>query len=106
MATFAIDIALKFKCNRLICVGLDMGYSGEKTHAGEIGRKLVNKNSFRQIEAVGGGKAYTNKNLEIYRKWIEKRISGEEGVTVINASHGARIKGMREQNLTQIYNLN
>ncbi len=105
VATFAIDIALKFKCNRLICVGLDMGYSGEKTHAGEIGRKIVNKNSLRQIEAVGGGKAYTNKNLEIYRKWIEKRISGEEGVTIINASHGARIKGMCEQNLTQIYNL-
>lgn len=102
VATFAIDMSLRFKCKRLICVGLDMGYTDERTHAGGIGGKISDNTKLKQIEAVGGGKTYTNKSLDIYRKWIERRISIEKDIELINASHGARIHGMREINLKDI----
>ena len=103
VAAFAIDMALRFKCKRLICIGLDMGYTDERTHAGGIGGKISDRSKLKQVEAVGGGKAYTNKSLDIYRKWIEKRIAAEKDIELINASHGARIHGMREIDLKDIY---
>lgn len=102
VAAFAIDMALRFKCKRLICIGLDMGYTDERTHAGGIGGKISDRSKLKQVEAVGGGKAYTNKSLDIYRKWIEKRIAAEKDIELINASHGARIHGMREVDLKDI----
>lgn len=103
VATFAIDMLLRFRCKRIICVGLDMGYSGERSHAGGLGVKISDKTKLKHVEAVGGGETYTNKSLDIYRKWIEKRISAEKEIELINASHGARIHGMKEINLKDIY---
>ena len=65
--------------------------------------KISDRSKLKQVEAVGGGKAYTNKSLDIYRKWIEKRIAAEKDIELINASHGARIHGMREIDLKDIY---
>lgn len=103
VATFVIDIALRFKCKSLICVGLDLGYAGERSHALGIGRKIVDKNRMKKVDAVGGEFIYTSKNLDLYRKWIEKRILNEKGIKMINASHGARIKGMEEKNIKDIF---
>ncbi len=100
VATFAIDMALRMRCARLICVGLDMGYIGDDTHAGGLGRKIENKKNLRQVEAVGGGMVYTSKTLDIYRRWIERRIEKEKDVELINVSKGARIHGMKEKQLS------
>ena len=100
VATFAIDMALRMKCSRIICVGLDMGYIGDETHAGGLGRKIENKKNLRQVEAVGGGMVYTSKTLDIYRRWIERRIEKEKEVEIINSSKGARIHGMKEKRLS------
>lgn len=105
VATFAIDLALKLGCRRLICVGLDMGYIGNRTHADKVGGVLADKDGLKQVEAVGGGNVYTSKNLESYRLWIEKRISREKSDIIINASNGARIHGMIERDLCEIYDL-
>ncbi len=105
VATFAIDLSIRFKCKRLICLGLDMGYVSEKTHAGEVGSKISDVSMLKEVEAVGGGMIYTNKSLNIYRKWIERRILGEKNVEIINASNGAKIHGMKEEKLQDIYNL-
>ncbi len=103
VATFIVDIALRFKCSRLVCIGLDLGYIGESSHALGIGRKIVDKNRLKRVEAVGGGKVYTSMSLDLYRKWIEKRISNEKNADIINVSHGARIKGMKEKSLEEIF---
>lgn len=102
VATFAIDMAIHMKCLRIICVGLDMGYTGDNTHAGGIGRKIKNKKSLRKVEAVGGGEVYTSKTLDIYRRWIERRIENVKNIKFINASSGARIHGMEEKSLKEI----
>lgn len=103
VATFIIDIALKFRCSSLICIGLDLGYIGEKSHALNVGKKIVDKNRLKMVESVGGGKLYTSMSLDLYRKWIEKRISNEKDIEVINSSQGARIKGMKEKRLEEVF---
>jgi hypothetical protein len=103
VATFIVDIALKFRCLRLVCIGLDLGYIGENSHALGIGKKIVNKKRLKMVESVGGGKICTSMSLDLYRKWIEKRISNEKNTDIINASHGVRIKGMKEKSLEEIF---
>ena len=36
---------------------------------------------------------YTSKNLDIYRKWIERRLEGVRDTEVYNTGDGAEIKG-------------
>lgn len=103
VATFVIDVAIRFKCKSLICVGLDLGYAGESSHALGVGKKIVDKNRLKKVEAVGGEVIYTNKNLDLYRKWIEKRVLNEKNINMINASHGARINGMEEKSIKDIF---
>ena len=102
VATFVIDMAIRMECAHVICVGLDMGYIGDNTHAGGIGRKIQNKKSLRKVESVTEGEIYTSKALDIYRRWIERRIENVTETGFINASGGARIHGMEEKSLKDI----
>lgn len=102
VTTLAIDIAIRLKAKRIICVGADMGYKGENTHAGGVGRKIVDRESLKEVDAVGGGKILTGKTLNIYRKWIENRIMNENNIEFINCSTGAKINGMKETSLKEI----
>jgi len=99
VATFIIDMAIRMECKSVICVGLDMGYIGDNTHAGGIGKKIQNKKSLRKVESVTGEEIYTSKTLDIYRRWIERRIEKVKNIKFINASGGARIHGMEEKSL-------
>lgn len=103
VSTFAIDMGIRMGCLRIITVGLDMGYPGNETHAGHVGRKLVNEEKLRQVEGVGGTVVRTSKTLDIYRRWIERRIASVSGIEMINSSHGARIHGMIEKDLEEIF---
>lgn len=103
VATFAIDLGIRMHCKRIIVVGLDMGYPGEQTHAGGVGKKLVDTQNLRLVEGVGGRQVRTGKTLDIYRRWIERRIESETEIEWINASNGARIHGMKERTLEEIF---
>ncbi len=102
VATFIIDFVIRMGCRRVICTGLDMGYTGDNTHAGGIGRKLQNKKSLRKVKAMNDGEIYTSKTLDIYRRWIERRIENIKDIEFINASAGAKIHGMAEKSLKEI----
>lgn len=102
MTTLALDITIRLGAKRVICIGTDMGYKGERTHAAGVGRNIANKNVLRKVEAVGGGQIYTSKTLDIYRRWIERRIENEKYTEFINSSDGARIKGMKEVSFSKI----
>lgn len=103
VATFVIDLGIRMHCKRIIVVGLDMGYPGEQTHAGGVGKKLVDTQNLRLVEGVGGRQVRTGKTLDIYRRWIERRIESETEIEWINASNGARIHGMKERTLEEIF---
>lgn len=102
VATFALDMLIRFECSKVICVGLDMGYRGDRTHAQGVGNDLADKGNLRKVEGIETEYIYTSRTLDIYRRWIEKRIHGVRGIEVINVSKGARIHGMKEEKLERI----
>lgn len=102
VATFAIDMAIRMHCKKVICVGMDMAYTKNRTHASGIGHEINDTKSLRQVRGVDGGMVYTGKTLDIYRKWIEERINNEKNTIFINASKGAKIEGMKEIPLAEV----
>lgn len=102
VATFALDLLIQFECSRIICIGLDMGYPGGQTHAAGVGNTLADKSSLYKIEGIGSKFVYTSRPLDMYRQWIEKRISTVKDIEIMNASRGARIHGMKEVKLEDI----
>lgn len=96
VSTFALDMLLRFECRQIICIGLDLGYLGEKTHAAGLGSKVADIKNMRKVEGITSEYIYTSKTLDIYRRWIEKRIAEVKGTELLNASMGARIQGMKE----------
>lgn len=99
VATFALDLLIRFACAQIVCVGLDMGYFGERTHAAGVGHDIADKEKLRKVEGVASEFVYSSKTLDIYRTWIEDRIKNVKVVELINASKGARIHGMKEIDL-------
>lgn len=98
VATFCIDLGVKLGCSEIVTMGLDMGYVDDRSHASGVknGNPKVDLNQCIEVEGVGGGKAYTSKTLDMYRKWIEEKIARTNHVRFVNASLGCRIHGMEE----------
>lgn len=103
VATFAIDMGIRMGVERIVCLGLDMGYIDERSHAFGIGASVTGHGNLRKVEGIVSKYIYTSKTLDIYRRWIEKRIQGEKGTEFINVSKGARIYGMKEKELKECF---
>lgn len=103
VSTTALDIGISFQCRRIIYLGLDLSYTGNKDHAtGTASWNTVESMDLRQVEDIGGNLVGTSKNLDIYRKWIERRIKDEKNIEIIDATEGgAKISGMRNMNLSE-----
>ena len=93
VTTTALDIALRFGASKIIFVGVDLAYTGGYSHASGEGRKVGNIDGLRQVRSNTGDMVYTSKNLDIYRKWIERRIEGVMDTKFYNTGEGAVIKG-------------
>ena len=97
VSTFAIDFLLRFGCKKIVCMGLDLGFTDKRRHAGS--QTGINTDySLRKVKSVDGDYIYTSKNLDNYRLWIERRLDRrtqkEKDVEIVNMSKGAYIKGM------------
>lgn len=93
VTTTALDIALQFGAKRIIFAGVDLAYTGGFSHAKGEGRKVESTDGLRQVKSCVGGDVYTSKNLDIYRKWIERRIAEITDVEIYNTGKGADIEG-------------
>lgn len=104
VSTTALDIALQLDCKRIIFLGLDLAYSYNQDHANDIpSTNKITSFNLRVVDDICGQKVRTGKNLDIYRKWIEKRISSVRGVEIIDATEGgARISGMKIATLSEV----
>ena len=96
VSTTAIDLCIRYGCRQVICLGLDLAYTNHQSHvSGALSRIATDGQESRyQVQSVDGGVVDTIPSLNAFRKWIEKRIKGENGVQFINISCGAYIDGM------------
>ena len=98
VSTFAIDFLLRFGCKKIVCMGLDFGFTDKRRHAGS--QDSINTDySLRKVKSVDRDYIYTSKNLDNYRLWIERRLDRrtqkEKDIEIVNVSKGAFINGMR-----------
>lgn len=96
VTTLALDMVLCSKAECVVFVGVDMAYTYQKTHAFDLGGDIDSEEEIRHIPCVDGGTVLTGRNLDIYRKWIERRLQESKATKVYNVSHGARIQGTCE----------
>lgn len=102
VTTTALDVSIRMGAKEVIFVGADMAYTDNRSHAGGIGREIKDVSDLRQVPSVNGGKVYTSRNLDIYRKWIERRIKDIDKPVIYNTGRGAKIVGTIESTLEQI----
>lgn len=103
VSTAAIDIGIRMKASRIVCVGLDLAYISDKTHAaGTHEKRIADTASMRKVKGIDGRELPTAANLDVYRKWIERRIKDVKEVEFINCSGGAYINGMKHMRLADI----
>lgn len=102
VTTTALDVAITFGASKIILVGADMAFTDNQSHAKGQGYEIKDTSDYRKVPSVRGGIVYTSRNLDIYRKWIERRIAKVQTISVYNTSRGARIAGTIERSLEEV----
>ncbi len=94
--TTALDVCIASKVKSIICLGVDLAYTGDNTHAtGTYQKQKVSEASNWKYESgIGGNPIKTSPNLSSYKRWIERRIENEKRIEFVNISNGAYICGM------------
>lgn len=95
VSTFAIDLAIRFGCKRLITAGLDLSFPKNKTHGFALSGNIASDTFSITVPDLHGNPVQTSQPLNSYRKWIEQRIQSESSVEFINITEGAYIQGMK-----------
>lgn len=105
VSTTALDMLLQFGAGRIIYLGLDLAFSGNVSHcAGTADQHIPKEENICMVDAVDGGKVPCGRNLNAYRKWIERRLAQGCGDTeVINATEGgANVRGMENKKMQDV----
>lgn len=99
VSTTAIDLILRFNAKSLTTIGLDLAYTDNKTHSYDKKDLDISSSNYIYVKSVDGSSVPTTNVLNIYRKWIEKRIKNinKDSIKMINISHGAYINGMENK---------
>lgn len=103
VTTLALDIAISGEASEIICIGMDMAYTGDVSHANGTMDKHDTKNEKTILtEGYFGGQVKTTHLFNIYRSWIEHRISECTDIRFINATEGgALVHGMENMSLKE-----
>ena len=107
VSTLAVDLAIRMECKSLVCVGLDLAYTNGKIHATdckEYDEGEVKKDANAVMtKSVSGDRIQTANVYEIYRRFIESRISlADATMAIYNTSKGAYIQGMKHVSLEEL----
>lgn len=97
VTSLALDMAIKGHAKTIICIGVDLSYTGGMTHAGDtMDYAEAEENETLEVPGWYGGTVRTKMIFDMYRQWIENRIANcKEDITFINATEGGVfIKGM------------
>ncbi len=99
VANSCFSLARLFHCKRIILVGQDLAYTGDKTHSHVTVRGSV-KTAVEDLEHVimdidiDGNPVRSSQEFRYYREWFEQQIADNSDLTVIDATEGGvRIAG-------------
>ena len=95
VSTLALDILLVEGASEVVCLGLDLAYTGNQMHVTGVDdiNIVENHETMCEVKSVAGGTVPTVQNLN--SKWIEQRLKRYNGTArLINLSDGAYIEGM------------
>ena len=97
VSTTALDICIRMGCKKIVCLGLDLAYTGNRTHAeGTMSNtRTFETTDMPMAKSVSGEMIHTSLNLSCYQNWIERRIEVEKDIEFVNISDGAYIQGMK-----------
>lgn len=104
--TTALDVAIQLQAQRIIFVGLDLSYPNNLVHAaGTSRRNLHEDQDLLETKDINENLVKTNKHLDMYRRWIEKRIQETKEITFLDATEGgAKVKGTIISKLSEVVN--
>ncbi|OAT80377.1 motility associated factor glycosyltransferase family protein [Desulfotomaculum copahuensis] len=88
VSTTALDIAIRMGAKPIMLAGLDLAYPSGKMHAtGTMhGDNVLWVQDEMVVTGVDGSPVVTTPVLNIYRRWIERRIAQAEDLEVVNLS--------------------
>lgn len=95
VSTLALSFIEWLDYEKLILVGLDLGFDGVSTHAenSTSGRVVDSNFQLREIESNDGTLIHSTPNLLAYKRWVEKKLIDTKMVVINTAKKGAKIKG-------------
>lgn len=104
VSTTALDICIRFGAKEVVCIGLDLAYTNNKSHAdGTIScSKIIAREMTPMVKSVSGKMIPTADNLHAFHIWIENRIRDEQDIKFVNISDGAYIQGMENIGLSDL----
>lgn len=105
VATAILSIAIKGNANKIIFLGQDLAYIGNKSHCDlyPYNSGIPGNGGFKQVESVDGKMLQTTDVLLYFKHWIEKTIKQNTHIRFINCSNGARIEGTENCDLLEAY---
>lgn len=104
VVTTALDFCIQMGAKRIVFLGLDLAFTGGKSHHGLQAPNMTAKSDIK-VEDIYGNSVITSQNLNSYRKWIEKRIAREKQISFIDATEGgARVAGTKVVALENLLN--
>lgn len=98
VTALAMDVAIHFGAKKIFLAGADFAYPGGVSHAqGTQLRKQKDLSGLHPVPGVNGETVYADEAFQMYREWMEYRISQTPNVSFINLSDcGAMIKGTKK----------
>lgn len=105
VTTTALDVCIFLGCRSVVFVGLDLAYTGNQDHALGTAYQHTGREGNLFVTDIYGRQVPSAKNLDLYRRWIEKRISRKDAADMefIDATEGgARIEGTKIRKLKEV----
>ncbi len=101
---FSLVTTLGFR--KVILVGQDLAYTGNKVHSedsyGELRNNVATETKIElyKIKDIDGNVVYTDYAMDMFRRWTENQIFVKTELTVVDATEGgARIEGTQIMSL-------
>ena len=106
VSTIALDMCLQLGCREIAYIGLDLAFTGNRTHANDTACvKDAPDEDVLSVESTDGKMVSSSRLFMIYREWIERRVQqvDAEGRVYDATEGGAKKKGLITKSLHELF---